>query len=118
MPRKRGFKDVIVPTSTTRICYFCQKNVSSREIDRKAHEDVCIGMNVNAEPTAAGSDTEVGGTQNLTCEQANDTHEQIDDMDSWTAEDTDDEVFIDHETAGTEEYYEDVHDEVDKCSKP
>ncbi len=69
---------------------------------------------MNTLPTAAWSDEEVGGTQNLTCAEANDMHEQIDDMDAWTAEDADDEVFIDHETAGTEEYDEDVQDDVDK----
>jgi hypothetical protein len=86
--------------------------VSTKEIYRKAHEDACIGLNVNSAPTAAGTDEEVASSQNLSYEEANDTHDEIDDMDAWTPEFTNDDVFNDHETATTEEYYENVHDDV------
>ncbi len=68
--------------STTRKCRFCQNNVSTKEIYRKAHEDVCIGLNVNAAPAAAGTDEEVASSQNLSYEEASDTHDEIDDMDA------------------------------------
>jgi hypothetical protein len=114
LSRKRSFTHVFVEASTSRKCRFCQKNVSTKEIYRKAHENACIGLNVNSALTAAGTDEEVASSHNLSSEEANDTHDEIDDMDAWTTEFIDDDVFIDQEPAITEENYADVHDDVAK----
>ena len=114
MPRKRSFTHgrVFVEASTTRKCRFCQKNVSTREMYRIAHENACIGLNMSSASTVAGTDEEVASSQNVSYEAPNDTHDEPDDMDTWTTEFPDDNVYIDDVTATSEENYENVHDDV------
>ncbi len=110
--QRRAFRRDVTPSRDMRKCEYCQMNLPMPAIQRKAHTDVCMGINVSTSHTSEEREDEgihVPGTNYV---EDDPTTDDAQDKYAWMGDDTNDDVFIDDEDAGTNHNYDVEQDDV------
>jgi hypothetical protein len=106
VPRQRTYTRHIMPRHKRRKCKYCNMNLPKQAINRKAHTDVCMAINVSTLHTTEERQDEVVHVDRMKLLEDDHTPDDVQDKDAWMADDTNDDFFIDDEEAGTNLNYE------------